>query len=142
MDIKYDEKSCGVVLFSKKNGKTIFLLLHYPGGHWDFVKGHVDEGEEETATALRELWEETGITQATFIAEFREQISYSYKRSGRLSRKEVVFFLAETDQTEVTLSHEHKGFKWLPYDEAKKLLTFDNAINLLDKAKNILDQEN
>ncbi len=141
MAVKFNEKSCGIVLFSKENGENVYLLLHYPGGHWDFVKGHIEEGEDETTTAMRELQEETGIESAEFTPDFREQISYYYKREGQLSHKEVVFFLAETKEKEVRISHEHKGYKWLPYEAAVKGLTFENAKKLLEKAKNILDSK-
>ena len=59
---KPDEKSCGVVLF-REDPRREYLILHYPGGHLDFAKGHVEKGEEraEKRTALRELEEETGI---------------------------------------------------------------------------------
>ena len=33
------ETSAGIVLYRKENTKNLFLLLHYPSGHWDFVKG-------------------------------------------------------------------------------------------------------
>ena len=59
MEIKYDEKSCGIVLFREEEGTRQFLLLHYPSGHWDLAKGHVEEGETEHETATRELLEET-----------------------------------------------------------------------------------
>ena len=34
-----EETSAGIVLFRKEESKILFLLLHYPSGHWDFVKG-------------------------------------------------------------------------------------------------------
>lgn len=141
MVVKFNEKSCGIVLFYQENEQILFLLLHYPGGHWDFVKGHIEPEEEETATALRELQEETGIERADLLGDFREPISYYYKREGKLSHKEVVFFLAESKEKNIKLSHEHKGYKWLPYEEAKKSLTFENAKNLLEKAKKKLDSK-
>jgi len=64
-----DEKSCGVVLFRENSltnsdkAERLYLLLHYPSGHIDFPKGHVEPGEEndEHFTAHREVTEETGI---------------------------------------------------------------------------------
>ena len=49
-----EETSSGVVLFRKENDKILFLLLHYPSGHWDFVKGKMEEGETPHETAIRE----------------------------------------------------------------------------------------
>lgn len=138
-EIKFDEKSCGVLLFRVKDGTILYLLLHYPSGHWDLPKGHVEKGESEHETAARELLEETGIADINFIKGFREEISYEYKRAKKLSNKQVVFFLAKTELEDIKLSHEHKGFKWLPYGPAFNKLTFDNAKNLLKKAKKFLE---
>ncbi len=138
MELKYDEKSCGTVLFRMDHGQRKYLLLRYPGGHWDLVKGHVETGEEEMSTAARELKEETGIKKFRFFDGFREQISYTYSFRRKPSNKEVIFFLAETPEYFVRMSDEHRGFKWLPYPDAIKKLTFDNARNLVHKAEKFL----
>ena len=39
-----EETSAGIVLFRKEESKKLFLLLHYPSGHWDFVKGKMEKG--------------------------------------------------------------------------------------------------
>ena len=41
------EKSCGAVIFRMEGKIRKYLLLHYESGHWDFVKGNVEKGEEE-----------------------------------------------------------------------------------------------
>ncbi len=137
---KYDEKSCGVVLFREEKGEPQYLLLHYPGGHWDFPKGHVEVGDkDEHSTALRELLEETGIADVTFIDGYREEIDYKFKNhKGQQVYKLVVFFLAKTELKEVKVSHEHHDSIWLPFDAAYNKVTFDNAKQLLKRAKEIL----
>jgi bis(5'-nucleosidyl)-tetraphosphatase len=129
------EKSCGAVIYRLTDGKRLYLLLHYEEGHWDFPKGHVEGGESEEQTALREIQEETGITQLEFALGFREMIAYSFRRGGERVPKEVVFFLARTDTEAVSLSHEHQGFAWLEYPEAVKKATYKNAKILLEKAE-------
>ncbi|MBA4337130.1 diadenosine tetraphosphate hydrolase [bacterium] len=133
------EKSCGVVVYHiAKSGIAEILLLHYPEGHWDFPKGHVEEGEEELDTALRELEEETGINDAEIIGGFKEKMHYFFtKREGTVS-KTVWFFLAESKHKNVKISHEHVDFEWLPYKEALERLTFENARAILKKAKQFL----
>lgn len=132
------EKSCGVIVFhKKKEGGHEYLLLHYPGGHWDFPKGHVEEYDDsEMATALRELEEETGITDVAILPDYHESMYYEFDR-GRKERvkKTVIYFLAEAMATEVKISFEHKNFTWLSFEEAVKRLTFGNAKDLLKMAE-------
>ncbi|MEM2138059.1 MAG: bis(5'-nucleosyl)-tetraphosphatase [Candidatus Anstonellaceae archaeon] len=129
------EKSCGAVVFRLEDRKRQYLVLHYEERHWDFPKGHVEEGEDEEQTARREIAEETGISELDFISGFREAISYSFKRDGKSVPKEVVFFIAQAKQKQVKLSHEHIGFVWLPYESAKKKLTYKSAKEILQKAE-------
>jgi len=132
------EKSCGAVIF-RRDGTVKYLLLHYEGGHWDFVKGHVESDETERETVLRETEEEAGITELTFIEGFREPISYYYRRAGKTVLKEVIFFLMETSTDKVRLSREHVGFDWLSYDSAMNRLTFKNAKETLRKANALIE---
>ena len=52
------EKSCGAIVINKNNK---ILLVHHNAGHWDFPKGHIENGETEEQTAIREVKEETNI---------------------------------------------------------------------------------
>lgn len=128
------EKSCGIVVYSEKNGEKKFLILHYPSGHFDFPKGHMEKDEEERETAKRELQEETGIENCELDEEFRERMEYTYERGDVTYHKEVIFFLGKTDMKEIKISHEHQGFRWLSYEESLKILTFENARRILRKA--------
>ena len=131
------EKSCGAVVF-KRDGEVQYLLLHYEAGHWDYVKGQVEPNETERETVVRELHEETGITNALFIEGFREEINYFYRRETRTVYKEVIFFLIETKESNVRLSYEHVGYEWLNYEKAMAKLTFPNAKKVLAKAQEFL----
>lgn len=90
------EKSAGLIIFRKEGSSIKYLLLHYSAGHWDFPKGHVEQGETDMDAALRELKEETGISDAEVAGSFKEKLGYFYRRDGKAIRKEVVFFLAES----------------------------------------------
>ena len=128
------EKSCGVVLLNSNK----VLLLQHPDtttrGHWDFPKGHVEKGEDELQTALRELKEETGIDNVKIIDDFNHLISYNLLRGGDTILKEVVFFLGITNQEKVSISSEHQNFAWLQYESAYERLTYDNAKKTLKEA--------
>jgi 8-oxo-dGTP pyrophosphatase MutT (NUDIX family) len=133
-----EETSAGIVLFRKEGSKKLFLLLHYPSGHWDFVKGKMEQGESTHQTAIREAQEETGITDITFVENFEEWIEYNFKYQGELVQKKVVFFLAETKTKEIKISHEHSGYTWMDYNSSMDKTTFDNAKTVLTKAQNLL----
>jgi len=135
------EKSCGAVIYINNQEKTRYLLLNYTAGHWDFVKGNVEPNETEKQTVTREMMEETGITNAQFIDSFRESINYFYRRQGLTINKEVVFFIIESQTDQVTISFEHIGFTWLPYQQAMDKLTFKNAKDVLLKAHDFLQKK-
>ncbi len=133
-----EETSAGIVLFRKEGSKILFLLLHYPSGHWDFVKGKIEKGESTHETAIREAKEETGITDITFLENFEEWIKYDFQYQGELVHKKVVFFLAETKTEEVMISHEHLDYTWMDYNTSMEKTTFDNAKTVLTRAKMLL----
>ena len=133
-----EETSSGIVLFRKENEKILFLLLHYPSGHWDFVKGKMEEGETPHETAIRETQEETGITDVEFLDNYEEWIQYNFQYQGELVQKKVVFFLGETKTKDITISHEHLNFTWMDYTTAMEKTTFDNAKTVLSKAYALL----
>jgi bis(5'-nucleosidyl)-tetraphosphatase len=128
------ETSAGAVIYRRARGRVLFLLLLYEGGHWDFVKGHVEAGEREEETLARETREETGISDLVLVPGFREQIHYFYTRDGKKMSKDVAYFLAETKSAIVELSHEHDDFVWLALDDALAKVTYENSKNVLKKA--------
>jgi len=132
------ETSAGVILYRQLKTGREYLLLQYPGGHFDLPKGHIEKDESEHEAAYRELKEETGIEKIVWIEGFREKINYFYFRGSEKMSKDVIFFLARTSQKKVVLSFEHQGAVWLPYEAALEKITFDNAKNLLKKAENFL----
>lgn len=138
------EFSAGAVIFRRDPAGTQYLLLHYPSGsktkkeYWDFAKGHREAGETELATALREVFEETGLRNVRIAPGFREVITYYFKAEEKTVFKTVVFFVGETKEKMVRISSEHQGFLWLPFESAMKNLKFANAKKILTKAHTFL----
>ena len=153
------ETSAGAVIFRKesffakasegRDSEIYYLLLHYTAKHWDFPKGHIEEGEKEEDTVKREIKEETGLEDIEIINGFKEGIKYFFRQTHKLPEarsqtkalwifKTVTFYLAQTKTKEVKISFEHKGFKWLRYEEALKQLTFKKAKETLKKANDYL----
>ena len=133
-----EQKSAGIVLFRNASNKNEFLLLNYPQGHWDFIKGKVEQGETPYETASRETKEETGISDIEFIDGFEESVEYDFRFKNEDIHKKVIFFLAKTSEKKISLSHEHNDFVWLEYDDAIKKTTFRNAKNVLSKTNEFL----
>jgi 8-oxo-dGTP pyrophosphatase MutT (NUDIX family) len=134
------EQSAGTVLFIEEDKENLFLLLHYPTGHWDFVKGKIENNESPEQAVIRETKEETGITDIEFIKGFKEKIGYSFKFNGDTVQKEVIFFLAKTNTKQVELSYEHLDYVWHDFNNALNKITYENAKNVLIKAKNYLEK--
>ncbi len=133
-----NEKSSGTVIFRDTPEGIVFLLLHYPSGHWDFVKGKIETGENPLDTVVREAKEETGISDLNFVEGFEENIEYDFQFEGELIHKKVVFYLAKTNTEKITISHEHLDFVWLDYKSAFEKITYQNAKSVLSKANQLL----
>ncbi|MGI0046391.1 MAG: bis(5'-nucleosyl)-tetraphosphatase [Nitrosotalea sp.] len=128
-----EERSAGTILYRESPSGKLYLLLNYPSGHWDFVKGNIEKGETFKQTVLRETREETGIVDVSFVDGFENKVQYHYQRDGEVVHKEVVFFLAKTSTEHVEISHEHLGFIWLKFNDALEKVTYKTAQNLLKK---------
>lgn len=130
------EKSCGAIVFRKFHGNVELLLIkHANGGHWSFPKGHVEQGESEVETAMREIKEETGI-DVIVDPTFREVVSYSPKRE---IMKDVIYFIAKAKTHDyVPQEEEISEIKWVELGRVHTLLTYDNDKQLVNKAKPFL----
>ena len=133
-----NQTSAGVVLFRNVSSEKLFLLLNYPQGHWDFIKGKMEKNETPHETALRETKEETGISNIEFIDGFEENIEYDFKFKHEDVHKKVIFFIAKTDTKKIRLSHEHNDYLWLGYNDALKKTTYQGSKNVLIKANEFL----
>ena len=139
------ERSAGALIFRKEGSKIYYLLLHYPSSakakkdYWDFSKGHIEKGEDILTAIKREVVEETGLKDLKFVDGFQKKIEYFFKFQGQTIFKTVVFYLAETQTKDIKLSHEHIGFKWLPFEGAMEQLTFKNAKDNLTLVNQLLN---
>lgn len=129
------EKSCGAIVFRIHHDTPEFLLIQHRSGHWGFPKGHVEQGETEQQTAVREVYEETGL-QIELLEGFRETIQYS---PAAKIWKTVVYFLAKAISEKVTyILPEVIDHKWLPLHDADAQLQFENQKGLLNQASSYL----
>ena len=129
------ETSCGLIL---RNGDLI-LLLRYPQGHWGFPKGHVEENDlSHQATPIRELEEETGITDVEIIGNWFTSTKYTYMKKNIPTEKEVHWFPARTNSMDISLSEEHTDYIWIDVDSAEEMITFEEEVGVLQEARKIL----
>lgn len=130
------EKSCGAVVYRKHHGNTeILLIKHLNSGHWSFPKGHVEEGETEVETALREIKEETDI-DVMIDPTFRETVTYFPKKE---TQKVVVYFMAKAKNFDFTPQEsEIADIRWVDICHAASLLTYENDKTIVAKAKNAI----
>jgi len=137
------EKSAGAIVYRvTEDGQIVYLLLQAtPGKPWGFPKGKLDPGETEEQAARREIIEEAGLQQFTFVRNFRQLVRYHYRHGRTLVQKEVSYFLARAESADVHLSWEHVAFRWAPLAEALERVHYENAREALRQAHRYLDTE-
>lgn len=118
------EKSCGAVVFMECGHELrVLLIRHVNGGHWAFPKGHVEQGETEEQTALREIFEETGL-HVRLDTGFRRTVTYSPVPG---ITKDVVYFAAMADSGDVHRQMEEvTQIRFVPAEDAADIVTFEN----------------
>ena len=100
---------------------------------WTLPKGTPNPGETREETATREVREETGLDVR--ISGPLDSIEYWFVQSGTRIHKTVHYFLM--DQTGGDLGrhdHEFESVRWVPFDEAQSLLTFETERALVARA--------
>ena len=107
------EQSCGGVVFTRRNGQILFVVVEEQSGRYSFPKGHMEAGETEEKTALRELYEETGL-HARLISGQKAVSEYDIPP---YTRKQVVLFLGEVDGEVVPQETEVLNHKWVKASE-------------------------
>lgn len=128
------EKSCGAIVYRKHYGNTeILLIKHINSGHWSFPKGHVEEGENEMETALREVREETGI-DILIDPTFRETVTYFPRKD---TQKVVVYFIgkAKNCYDHIPQEDEIAEMRWVDIGHALQILTYENDKTIVSKAR-------
>ncbi len=122
------EKSCGAIIFNE--GKV--LVVKQTSGFYGFPKGHVEIGETEKETAIRETKEETGL-DIKIISNKRYTQSYIVKENVH---KDVVFFIAKLENNnEKRQVEEIEEILWIDINEVEKILTYDSLKELWKEAK-------
>ena len=135
---KRTDLSYGIVPLKKFEGSWRVLLVHHIAGHWSFPKGHPERGESAEEAAKRELEEETGLHVIKLLQKELLEEVYTFTHRGEKIYKTVRYFIALVDGKEYPQLDELFGCEWYSFDEAEKVLSFENTKKLLRKTFTIL----
>ena len=123
------EKSCGAIVYREKDGVEILLIKHKNGGHWAFPKGHVENKETEEETALREIWEETGL-KVKLDKGFRRSVAYS-PQAQRVEGRDLLRPPCATRARPTPSPRRSWSFGGSPPFQALQTVTYDSDRELL-----------
>ena len=119
--------------------RPLFLIIRDSYDNWGFPKGHVESGERPEGAALREVIEETGLSNLIVRATI-DTIDWYFRFRGRLIHKVCHFYLMETDHAD-TCPQQSEGItacRWETYDEAMRLISYANARDVLRRANELV----
>lgn len=121
--------SAGAVLYTVIGGERRYVLVREKNGSYGLPKGHVEPGETLAQTALREVWEETGVT-ATLQVDEPVMVDEYPIAGGDVKR--VSWFIARyADQTPNADRTQVLGVLVLPIEAALKTLTYGSTREIL-----------
>lgn len=125
-------KSCGVIVYRIVDGNIEYLLVkeYYCYG-WSIPKGHMEAGESESDTAIREAWEEVGV-RVTPDMEFIRTVEYTIQP---VYKKEVVFRISEFKGESRVVKPGIEETGWFVLSEAKKLLKYQETCAVMEDAE-------
>ncbi len=137
-------RSAGGVVFRRDGREPRILLLKHTSGKWMLPKGTIEEGETPDAVALREVREETGISNVRVAADLGEERYFFFWRSeDTYYDKTVHYFLLEFLGGEEARPQAEEGFvacEWVPLDDAIERIKYKETREVVRRAKERLVQ--
>jgi 8-oxo-dGTP pyrophosphatase MutT (NUDIX family) len=128
--VRFDDGVPSLVLGARRRDRDILT--------WTLPKGTPNAGETREQTALREVAEETGLEVR--ITDVLDSIEYWFVQRGTRIHKTVHYYLMEPTGGDLSLhDHEFDQVRWVPFDQASSLLTFETERALVAKAAEVVD---
>lgn len=125
------KESAGGIIINKL-GEVLIVLNDT--GSWQFPKGTVEKGERYLDTALREIKEETGLSDLELIKKLPKYTRLLVDKDKKVMR-DIHYFLFRTLKRDVKSMTEVKGIKWLPLNKVKEKLTYPKDKEFFEKIK-------
>lgn len=137
-----EEVSAGGIVFRRDGQRTLYLLIRDSYRNWGFPKGHLEEGEAPADAAMREVGEETGLSDLELRAPI-ETIDWEFRFRGKRIHKTCHFFLIETPAHRTTPLRAEgiTACRWASFEQAEQLIAYDNARAVLRQAQALLGGE-
>lgn len=131
------EFTAGGVVFRRRDDAVEILMIQDRLGRWSIPKGHVEEGESLEQTAVREVGEETGLTNLR-LGEKLDKLHFFYRKEGKLIFMTTYVFLMEAmGDSDALVPGDSEGIvdtKWFRDDEALKLIEYRDTERLFQMA--------
>lgn len=135
------EISCGAVVFTRESGELRYVIVRSLEGFYGFPKGHMEPGESEKETALREIKEETGLN-VSLICGFRTEDSHAFCQDGVLRRKNIIYYLAQYEnQLPIAQESELRSIHIMDFDSAMQAFQFESSRRILTEAHAFLNSQ-
>jgi len=142
--IPYDqmpiERKGGAVVYAESEGDVFVALVHDVFGHWTLSKGSIEEGETVEEGTVREIKEEMDLDIQIVEKLGENEYVASHPEKGKI-RKNVTYFLAKSEFTEVKLEEEKGGLddaRWFKLADILELNFYHDMLPIITKAINIL----
>ena len=136
MSLQY-EKSCGAVVFTRRNGGIKYVIIQSLEGYYGFPKGHMEAGEKEVETALREIYEETGL-KVHILDGFRCEDEHPIPSKPGVMKR-IIYFAAEYEDQQLRHQLEElMSVKLMTFEEAMDAFQWESSRRILKEVADFL----
>ncbi len=131
------EVSCGGVVYTRQNNEILYLIIKSLEGYYGFPKGHLEGNETEEQTALREIYEETGL-KAKIIPGFKTVDEHPIPNKEGVMKR-IIYFIAQYDNQDIIFQEEELlGAYLMTYQEASNVFQFESSKRILRQVNDFL----
>src|SRR3990170_2753698 len=136
-------RSAGGVVFRRAGDQVEVLVLQHEGGKWMLPKGTIETGETPEAVALREVREETGLSNVRVAGDLgQERYSFFWRTEDTFYNKTVHYFLLEFLGGEEATPQREEGFvaaEWVTVDDALARIKYKETREIVKRAQGALE---